>query len=238
MDLKETALLGGDISGHWYYRAKAAMMLRLLGPAPIGSVLDVGAGSGFFSRYLLRHSDAQEAVCVDPNYGEAHEEQEAGKPIRFVHRVERFDGDVVLMMDVLEHVEDDFALLSEYVACVPAGARFLITVPAFRWMWSGHDVFLGHYRRYTLAEVDRLVARAGLARVQSSYFYGATLPLAAAVRWVQKLVGRKLDAPVSDMRKHSGAVNAALLAVSRAELGIFAYNRLGGLSVTCLASKV
>ena len=237
MDLKETEVLGGDIAGHWYYRAKAAAMLRLLGPAPIDSVLDVGAGSGFFSRHLLDNTNAAEATCVDPNYEREHVEQQNGKPIRFVHQATQFGGHLVLMMDVLEHVPDDLALLSEYVALAPRGSRFLITVPAFRWMWSGHDVFLGHYRRYTLAEIDALIAKAGLKRIQSGYYYGLTLPLAAAVRFARKLTQKASTEAVSDMRPHSKTVNAMLWAISKAELGLMRANRLGGLSVVCLAQS-
>ena len=45
-------------------------------------------------------------------------------------------------------------LLRHYAAKVPSGAHFLVTVPAFRFLWSGHDVFLEHKRRYTLAEIE------------------------------------------------------------------------------------
>ena len=102
--------------------------------------------------------------------------------------MEWFGGNLVLMMDVLEHVPDDTALLRSYAARVQPGTRFLITVPAHKWMWSGHDVFLEHYRRYTLREVEALISRAGLTRVATSYYFGFTLPLAAGVR-----LGRRLN---------------------------------------------
>lgn len=52
MDLKEEKLLGGSVSEHWYYRAKSEALDRVIGPMP-ATVLDVGAGAGFFSRHLL-----------------------------------------------------------------------------------------------------------------------------------------------------------------------------------------
>ncbi len=236
MDLKELALLDGRADDHWYYRAKAAAMRRMLHGTGFDQVLDVGAGSGFFARHLLDHTPAASAVCVDPNYPAEHDELHGGKPIRFVHRVDRFAGGLVLMMDVLEHVPDDTALLAEYAARVPAGTRFLITVPAHRWMWSGHDVFLDHYRRYTVREVDALVARTGLRRLASSYYFGLTLPLAAAVRFGKRLLpgGRE---PKSDLKPQPAALNAMLSAICRVELPVFAWNRVGGLSVFALAEK-
>ena len=60
MDLKETDILGDAINEHWYYCSKAAATRRLLGDAPITRILDVGAGSGFFSHHLLTQTSAQE----------------------------------------------------------------------------------------------------------------------------------------------------------------------------------
>ncbi len=237
MDLKEQQILGDAAGAHWYYRAKSAAMLQMLGQAPIRRVLDVGAGSGFFSRQLLDRTQAEAAICVDPNYPDEHDEKQGGKPISFVQGITDFDGDLVLMMDVLEHVEDDTALLAEYAGKVQPGTRFLLTVPAHMWMWSGHDVFLEHYRRYTIGEVDRLVARAGLTLLQSSYYFGLTLPLAAGVRWGRKLNPFRKAAVGSDMKPQGAAVNAALWQVSRAELSLLGRNRVAGLSVFALAQR-
>ena len=237
MDLKEQEILGAAAGAHWYYRAKSAAMLQMLGQAPVRRVLDVGAGSGFFSRHILDRTQAAAAICVDPNYPGEHDERQGGKTISFVQGVRDFDGDVVLMMDVLEHVADDTGLLAEYAAKVQAGTRFLLTVPAHMWMWSGHDVFLEHHRRYTIGEVDRLVARAGLTLLRSSYYFGLTLPLAAGVRLGRKLNPFHREAPGSDMRPHGAAMNAALWQVSRAELGLLGRNRVAGLSVFALAQR-
>lgn len=234
MDIKEQDVLGDRIGQHWYYRAKGEAMRRLLGTRPIRHVLDVGAGSGVFSRMLLDHG-AREASCVDPAYPAERHENEAGRPIHFVHEVGQTDADVVLLMDVLEHVDDDVGLLAEYARKAGPGARFLITVPAFAWMWSGHDVFLEHYRRYTVRDVDRLIGRAGLHHVSSAYYFGLTLPLAAGVRLGRRLNPFHKEVPGSDMRPHSPAVNTLLGMLSAAELPLLGANRLAGLSVFALA---
>jgi SAM-dependent methyltransferase len=233
VDIKEQDILGDAIGHHWYYRAKAAAMTRLLSARPVGSVLDVGAGVGFFSRLLLEQG-AREAVCVDPAYEREYDEVHAGKPIRFVHGVGSSTADTVLLMDVLEHVDDDIGLLASYGALVPLGARLLISVPAFQFMWSAHDVFLEHRRRYTHSRLEEVVCAAGLVPVVGCYYYGLALPLAAAVRLLQ----RKSDAtPRSDLRVHAPVVNSALWALCRVELPFFKYNRMAGLTVFCLAEK-
>jgi len=160
MDLKEHGLLGDQAGSHWYYRSKSAALLRLLGDQPPRSILDVGAGSGAFSRDLLVRTPAREALCVDTGYESERDETVSGKPLRFRRECGPVDADVLLLMDVLEHVADDRALLAGSVAKVTHGARVVITVPAFRSLWSGHDIFLGHERRYRLPEVEALARSA------------------------------------------------------------------------------
>jgi 2-polyprenyl-3-methyl-5-hydroxy-6-metoxy-1,4-benzoquinol methylase len=236
MDVKEQDILGEAIGQHWYYRAKGGAMRRLLGARPVRHVLDVGAGSGVFSKLLLEHG-AEQATCVDPAYPIEQESAHAGRPIRFVHQAERSDADVVLLMDVLEHVDDDTGLLREYATPAAPGTRFLMTVPAFQWMWSGHDVFLEHRRRYTLPMLEAVVREAGLVPVTGCYFYGLTLPLAAARRAAKRLTQAGVPAAQSDLKRHSGLVNAILYGVCRAEMAFFDKNRMAGLSVFCLAER-
>src|SRR5258708_1580191 len=180
MDVKEEAILGAGIGEHWYYRSKGRALLAMLGRLP-RLVLDVGAGSGVFSRLLL-DAGANEAICVDPAYAAERQERHGGKPIAFVHRVERSNADLVLMMDVLEHVDDDVGLLRHYAGLVAPGTRVLITVPAFQSLWSGHDLFLEHKRRYRLGQVVALARRAGLQPLRARYFFGLIFPLAVATR--------------------------------------------------------
>jgi hypothetical protein len=72
-------------------------------------------------------------------------EERIGKPLLFRRSVDQSDADLVLLMDVIEHVEDDVGLVREYANKVAPGTRFITTVPAFMWLWSGHDVFLEHF---------------------------------------------------------------------------------------------
>jgi SAM-dependent methyltransferase len=233
MDLKEVQILGKDIGQHWYYRSKARAMHKMLGDVAISSILDVGAGSGFFSRYLLAQTDAQQACCVDTSYEADSESLEAGKPVHYRQALEPLEADLVLLMDVLEHVDDDRGLLRDCMAKVPAKTRFLITVPAFNFLWSGHDVFLEHRRRYTLPELEAVVKAAGLKLVCGAYYFGLVFPLAAGVR----LLGSSSSESRSQLRQHHQLTNAVLGALCRLELAVLPFNRLAGLSVFCLAVK-
>jgi SAM-dependent methyltransferase len=233
MDLKEEDILGADIARHWYYRSKAAALRRAVAAIKPRHLLDVGAGSGFFSRHLLAETGAQSALCVDIGYDRDRDAEAAGKPMRFRRDCERTGCDLVLMMDVLEHVDDDRGLLRHYAAKVPSGAHFLVTVPAFRFLWSGHDVFLEHKRRYRLGEIEAAMRDAGLEIVNGAYYFGLVFPLAAAVR----LATRSRPEPRSSLKKHGALANGLLSAICSAELPLFRINRLAGLSAFVLAQK-
>ena len=234
MDIKETEILGADADKHWYYRSKAEAVEHYLRGTAFDTLLDVGAGSGYFSRHLLANSALTSACCVDPNYLHEWQEQVAGKTLHFQRSTSATAADLVLLMDVLEHVDEPVALLREYRQKAREHATFLISVPAFQWLWSAHDVFLGHKRRYTIAALEDTVRAAGLQVCASSYYYAAIFPLAVGVRFLRR---RAADdgTPRSDLRRHSTAVNSALLALCRGELALMKFNRLFGLSVFCLA---
>lgn len=236
MDLKEEHLLGDMVNSHWYYRAKMAALRHVIRNVPVNRILDVGAGSGYFSRGLLEQTKAASAVCVDLGYPADRDESVAGKPLAFRRRLERSDADLVLMMDVIEHVEDDVGIVREYLDKVPGGTRFVVTVPAFMWLWSGHDVFLEHYRRYTLRQLEAVLEAAGLEIESGQYFYGAVLPLVAGVRAAGKMAGAGKQ-PESDMRRYGPTLNGLLYGVCRAEVAVMGLNRLGGTSVLVRAVK-
>jgi 2-polyprenyl-3-methyl-5-hydroxy-6-metoxy-1,4-benzoquinol methylase len=233
MDLKEEDILGADIGRHWYYRSKAAALRRAVGRLHPKRLLDVGAGSGFFSRHLLAEAGAQSALCVDTGYPADRDDSVAGKPVLYRRDTGPTDCDLVLMMDVLEHVDDDRGLVRLYAGKVPGGAHFLVTVPAFQFLWSGHDVFLEHKRRYRLADIERTMRDAGLEVVRGAYYFGAVFPLAAAVR----LLSRGATEPESSLEKHGALANGLLTLACAAELPLFKHNRLAGLSAFVLARK-
>lgn len=233
MDLKEEDILGDDIGRHWYYRSKAAALRQAVWDVAPRKILDVGAGSGFFSRHLLTHTEARQALCVDIGYRNDAEDEVDGKKVVYRRDIGTTDCDLVLMMDVLEHVDDDRGLVKLYADKVPSGAHFLVTVPAFRFLWSGHDVFLEHKRRYRLPEIEAVMRDAGLTVITGAYYFGFIFPLAAAVR----LASRNTTEPRSSLSKHDALTNGILTAICAIERPFFSFNRLAGLSAFVLARK-
>lgn len=237
MDLKEEAALG-DPQSHWYYIAKSRAIRRLIGPQPVESVLDVGAGSGVFARMLVGAGLAGRAICVDPNYEEEWIGARRGDKIAFRRSVETVDSPLVLMIDVIEHVDDDVALIADYAARAKEGTRFLISVPAFDFLWSSHDDFLEHRRRYTLATLQAAVEAAGLEVADARYFFALLFPAVAALRLADRAMKGDRKATSSALKAAPEWLNKTLVAIHDFErAALFPFNRLAGVTAFCLAEK-
>jgi SAM-dependent methyltransferase len=231
MDLKEEEILGDQVNSHWYYRAKAqALLQNMRGQAP-KEILDIGAGSGFFSRMLLKETSAERATCVDIGYSQDRDEIWCGKPIAFRRTIGQCQADLVLAMDVIEHVADDRNLIRSYSDLVSPGARFIFSVPAFNFLWSAHDVFLEHHRRYTLTSLRAAMRESGLVVDWGHYYYAAVFPLAAGIRIFERLNSARATEPKSQLQKHGELVNTAFTALLAAERPVMRINKLFGLTV-------
>ena len=237
MDVKEELILKHEIGDHWYYSSKLKALLHMLGAQQYGTVIDIGAGSGFFSKRLLETSIVEDAWCIDTSYEEDRDTTANDKPLFFRKAFTRTSANLFLFMDVLEHVEDDVALLRSYVDDAEVGATFLISVPAFQFLWSDHDEFLEHKRRYTLKEIERVAKQAGLNVKNGSYFYASVFPIATASRLYKKLFRRASSNHRSQLRHHNRLTNSLLGLLTQLDFLVFPHNRWVGLTAFCLAVK-
>jgi 2-polyprenyl-3-methyl-5-hydroxy-6-metoxy-1,4-benzoquinol methylase len=229
LDVKEEETLGHVLDEHWYYRSKGLALDAMLRGRSFRALLDIGAGSGIFSKRLLQ-GGAASAICIDPAYQEERHEIFNGKPICFLRQIGSEKCDLILLMDVLEHVDDDVGLMRSALVGAAEHAYVLITVPAFQRLFSAHDMFLEHKRRYTLRQLKEVVRAAGLEILSARYFFAFLLPIAATLRLLKQQSEAK-----SDLKEHSKLVNVMLCWLHRLELPLFRFNRIGGLTVFCLA---
>ncbi len=127
-------------------------------------------------------------------------------------------ADLITSMDVIEHLDDD-AALAEYHRVVRPGGLVLLTVPAYPWLWSHHDDWAAHLRRYTRPTLLDAVTRAGLRPVRTTYFNSFLVPPAAVMR--RTPVRRLITVEQDEVGAASPLVDRVMtaLAVRRAPVG-------------------
>lgn len=198
------------------------------GASNYGRSLDVGAGNGFFSHELQKNKVCEIAVCQDIGYTERQLISNKGEPIKYVNEVTDGKFDLVLMIDVLEHVDQDQALVEKYIQFCKKDAHFIISVPASMLLWGRHDEYLGHKRRYTIDQLHSMLQKAGLDVININYFFFLIFPIV--------FLYRKFNRDNrSNLKMHGRAVNFLLKKICELEFFIAKKNRLFGVSVICFA---
>lgn len=211
---------------HWWFRGRRAVIRALLArthlpPAP--RLLDVGCGTG---RNLVELSGFGAATGVDPSAsavsfcrarGLADVHQAGLEALPFED--DRFD--LLLACDVIEHVDDDTAALRELRRVAAPDGTLLLTVPAYQWLWTDHDVQLHHRRRYTLTVLHRRALVAGWTPVFATYFNSLLLPVVAPLRLASRRSARR--GGHTDLDRTPAALNAALELPMRLEASLIAH---------------
>ncbi len=129
--------------------------------------------------------------------------------------------DLVVSLDVIEHLEDDLAALREFRRTVAPGGALLVTVPAYQWLWSGHDEINHHHRRYTRRSLQRVAEQAGWKQVRTTYFNSLLLPVAILLRVLERFSTKTTESsldlwippePLNWLLQRPLALEAALIA--------------------------
>jgi SAM-dependent methyltransferase len=185
-------------STHWWYRARREVLASVIGREVAlprdARVLEIGCGTGHNLPMLARFGTV-DAVEID-DAARAVAEQRLGRPVHSgplpdLAGVPEGSYDLVALLDVLEHVEDDVAALQSIARRLKPGGTILLTVPQFPWMWSGHDVANHHHRRYVKATLKDAITRAGLRIDLLTSFNSLLFPAAAAQRVLARIAGKE-----------------------------------------------
>ena len=215
---------------HWWFVGRRELFLRTLDQALAGGekeglagarqVLDVGCGTGTMLTHLERYG---EATGVDMDADAVTYCRERG-----LQRVTQISAppwpladaafDVVTLLDVLEHADDDVGLLREIRRVSKPGALVMISVPAYRFLWGPQDEISHHKRRYRAHQLENVISRAGLVAERVSYFNTLLFPPIAAIRLLRHLLPR----PRELRSDFNVAVNPVL---NRVLAGVFAQER-------------
>ncbi len=196
---------------HWWYRGRRTVIegvvdgLRLPARARI---LDAGCGSGRNMLELARHGTVTGVELSETSValarGRRAGEVVAGSVLERPFPADSFD--LAVSLDVIEHLEDDLAALRELRRTVAPGGSLLVTVPAYQWLWSGHDEINHHHRRYTRRSLQRVAEQAGWDQVRTTYFNSLLLPMAIVLRVLDRF-SRKTTESSLDLWIPPGPVN-------------------------------
>ncbi|AQR74798.1 bifunctional 2-polyprenyl-6-hydroxyphenol methylase/3-demethylubiquinol 3-O-methyltransferase UbiG [Sphingomonas sp. LM7] len=226
---------------HWWYRARRDILADYLtrwGDLPQGArILEIGCGTGHNLPMLAQFGEI-DAIEIDETAG-AKASERLGKPVGTsplpdLVGIEPGSYDLVAVLDVIEHVEDDVAALQAIATALKPGGRILITVPAHQWMWSAHDVVNHHKRRYSKAGFEALLDKAGLQGAKLGYFNSLLFPVAVAARFAGKLMGKD-DSDDSPPPKPLNTLFEGIFRLERHMVGRVPLPP--GLSLITLASK-
>ncbi|MBX4189737.1 class I SAM-dependent methyltransferase [Candidatus Parcubacteria bacterium] len=183
---------------HWWLKVRRLIikdLLRAHFPSQNPKILDFGSSSGEFVQYLQKLG--YDTVGCDVSEEAIKKGEQKGISNLTVLKNDRLDFssesfDVVLALDVLEHVKDEAKAIKEIHRVLKKGGLFIVFVPAFPFLWGFQDEISYHYRRYTLPSLLRIINQsADFAIVRKSYFNTLLFPPIALVRLVHRIIKPK-----------------------------------------------
>ena len=210
---------------HWWFRARARILQQLVHalvpPGDGQMVLEVGCGTG---GTLAVFADEYSCCGLDPSAVAIALARQRFPNVEFRLGLAPEDvmdlrarTRVVLLLDVLEHLEDDAGFLRKLMACMAGGAYLIITVPADMRLWSPHDENYGHFRRYAPDTLGRALSGLPAAPVLSAYFNSRLYPAIRLIRAVNALRGRPSGAAGADLFLPPDWLNRSLERIFAAE---------------------
>lgn len=176
------------VPDYWWYQARSRLLEEALGrcvPAG-GRVLDVGSADGPSAAWFRERAAATAALDIDPRGLTGDGVCGSATALPFA------DGsfDAVAAFDVVEHCDPESAALRELHRVLRPGGVLALSVPAYQWAWSDHDVANGHHRRYTRGRIVDAVTAAGFSVDRATYAFASVFPMFAAERVARRLLCR------------------------------------------------
>lgn len=227
-------------NSHWWHQHKRAVCLQRISRMKTGKVLDIGAGTGKILEELKAHGWQAKGVDAEP--AAAQECKKRGIILQtcdvgnksLPYQSNSFD--LVLTLDFLEHVQNEIQVINKIKRVLKPDGKLLISVPAYPRLYSYWDKMLGHYRRYSKADLTQLIKKSGLKIEFLSYYFSWLLLPAVIIRMIKKMFNIKM---ISDFQTNTNnfLILFTIKILSKIELLLLKYINLPfGLSLICVAS--
>jgi len=198
---------------YWWYVNKRKIVENLLRHfSPSGKrLLEIGSGGGYFVSQLSGRG--WDVVAGDIHLTAAHFAREHGVNNTLVFDANRIwpftdnSFDVLIMLDVLEHLEDDAAVLAECFRILRPGATVVITVPAHPYLYGHRDELLSHKRRYTRKSLSTAIRSTEFEILKLTYWNAISYLPVLALAWKEKVFGtKKANAEMPKLSKFTNAI--------------------------------
>ncbi len=203
---------------HWWFlgrrRIVGKLLRRIVEPGVGHRIVDWGCGTGANLAALVGE---YRGIGLDPSPRAIDLARRRFPELELAvleggagERAELREAACLLLLDVLEHVEDDVALLGSLVEPLPRGAHLLLTVPADPRLWSEHDVTMGHHRRYEPGGLTGLWSELPVEVRLCTCFNARLYPLIFAIRAINRRLGRASGRGGTDFGAVPGPLNRLL----------------------------
>jgi len=191
MEAAELERLGDHEESYWWHRVRELIVHQLLRryAPPNPRILDIGCGTGATTASLRCFGPVVAMDIASQALARARTRRLPVIRSSAQHLPVRPGCfDLVVALDVFEHLDDDLAAAREVRAALAPGGVLVATVPAYAFLWSSHDVSLGHRRRYRRGQLIDLLSRADLEVERCTYVMSSIVPVAIAVRLAERLL--------------------------------------------------
>lgn len=210
---------------HWWWRSRRAFVRRLVRRLTLpqgANVLDIGCGDGLFFDELGKlgtvYGIEPDARLISPD--NPHRNRIEITPFGPDYQTDR-RYDLITMLDVLEHIEDDRGTLARVQGLLKPGGYLVMTVPAMKWLWSMHDVANQHYRRYTRGELGGKISEQGMDLQRCGYTFGWTIGAMLARRAIAPARSEQRNDPHGaddyEVKTPPAPINLTLYGLTRLE---------------------
>lgn len=227
---------------HWWYVTRRSILKNIcdnyIKNKKELSILEIGCGSGgnlsFLSKYGELYAMETDNIAIKNAKSKKICEVRKGTLPENIPYGKSFD--IICLFDVLEHIQNDKLSLQTVNKYLNRDGRIILTVPAYMFLWSGHDIASHHKRRYTTSQINQLLESTGFKKSYSSYFFSILFTILAPIRIIQKLLHRKNVR--HDIRKEKRILNYLMIKIFSIESKILPYLSLPfGVSIVAIADK-
>jgi ubiquinone/menaquinone biosynthesis C-methylase UbiE len=177
---------------HWWWEGRRQLVTQFLKGRRPQKILDVGCGTGETISFLKKLFPKAKFYGVDSSSSAIKFSKLRGHKNILKSLAEKLPFkdktfDVILFLDVLEHISDDQKVINEAKRVLKKNGSIIITSPALNFIWSAHDTDQGHKRRYTRRAIRKLSSNAGLKTDFISYFNFFLSPPIIAIRLLSNI---------------------------------------------------